>query len=55
MAAAPRSRARRKATKVPEGARPEEYWVVMGEVPSLSLLVLLQVYAGIGESGRGGI
>ena len=30
IAAAPRTSAKRKATNVREGARPEEYWVVIG-------------------------
>ena len=37
-AAAPRRRARRKARKVPEEARPEVYWVVM-----LGWMLLLRV------------
>ena len=36
-AAAPRMSARRKATKVPEELRPEEYWVVIFSAESLCL------------------
>jgi len=55
MVAAPRRSARRKAKMVPEGPRPELYWVVMFELdaPAESWLTVAAIQDESGRVGQG--